>query len=191
MSMIKPFIMVSLTLLLSACGDMVDDLKPSGEDLRTTITANSTGSQVGQKSVDITAPNTDGTTFLLSDYLAGGTQASDAVVFYFTMWCPICLSHTDHMLYNVIPQFQSRGKTTYVLVDYVSGSIAATQVSESVNGYNGSVFTTIADENQAILSQLEGAMGKVIVIDGNGIIQMSEDYKTGANLSAALDKILP
>ena len=191
MSTIKQLIMISLTLFLASCGDMADDLRPSGDDLRSAITANSTGAQVGQKSIDISAPNADGSTFVLSDYLAGGAKASDAVVLYFTMWCPICLSHTDHMLYNIVPQFQSRGKTTYVLVDYVSGSVAATKVSELVNGYAGSVFTSIADENQVILSQLQGAMGKVIVIDGNGIIQMSEDYKTGDNLSATLDKILP
>ena len=187
---IKVLLLTAL-LTLSACGNTLDDLNPSSDDLRPTVIANSIGSQPGQKAADFFAPATDGTTFKLSDYLAGGTFSSDAVVFYFTMWCPICISHTDHLLFNIIPQFQGRGTTTYVLVDYVSGSIASTTVSEAVNGYAGSIFTTIADENQTILSQLNGAMGKTIVIDNNGIVQMNEDFRTGDNLIHTLNRILP
>ncbi len=178
-------------LTLTACGNMVDDLNPSGDDLRPTVVANSIGSQPLQKAADFAAPATNNTTFKLSDYLAGGPFAADAVVLYFTMWCPICLSHTDHLLFNIIPQFQGRGTTTYVLVDYVSGSIASTTVSEAVNGYAGSVFKTIADENQSILTQLNGAMGKTIVIDAQGVIQMNEDFKTGAKLISVLNNLLP
>jgi len=188
--MIK-MLMLFAALTLSACGNMADDLNPSGNDLRPTVVANTIGAQPGQIAADFSAPATNGTTFKLSDYLAGGPFASDAVVLYFTMWCPICISHTDHLLYNIIPQFQARGKTTYVLVDYVSGSIASTTVSEAVNGYAGSVFTTIADENQSILTQLEGAMGKTIVIDSAGVIQMSEDFRTGDNLIQTLNRVLP
>ena len=166
-------------------------LHPSGKDLRPTVVAGSIGPYVSQKAANFTAPNTTGGTFDLSDYLAGGANASDAVVLYFTMWCPICMGHTDHLFWNIIPQFTARGTTTYILVDYVSGSISSTTVSEMVNGYAGSIFTTIADENQSIMSQLQGAMGKTIVIDSNGIIQMNEDFRTGANLVTTLDRILP
>ncbi len=190
MSMIK-VLLYSALLTLTACGNMADDLNPSGDDLRPTVVANSIGSQPLQKAADFSAPATNNTTFKLSDHLAGGPFASDAVVLYFTMWCPICLSHTDHLLFNIIPQFQGRGTTTYVLVDYVSGSIASTTVSEAVNGYAGSVFTTIADENQNILTQLNGAMGKTIVLDAQGIIQMNEDFRTGDNLIHTLNRILP
>ncbi len=178
-------------LWLAACGNMADDLNPSGEDLRPGVTANSIGSQPSQKAADFSAPATNSTTFKLSDHLAGGAFPADAVVLYFTMWCPICIAHTDHMLYNIIPQFQGRGTVVYVLVDYVSGSIASTTVSEAVNGYAGSVFTTIADENQSILNQFHGAMGKTIVIDTNGIIQMNEDFRTGDALIQTLNRILP
>ncbi|MDX8387915.1 MAG: redoxin family protein [Ghiorsea sp.] len=191
MSLIKISTIILTCALLAACGNLSDDLIPSGNDLRAAVTSGSTGNQVSQTVSDFSASNTNNGTFVLADHLAGGTNASDAVVLYFTMWCPICMSHIDHLFFNIIPQFKARGKTTYVLVDYVSGSISATVVSEAVNGYAGSIFTTIADENQAILGQLGGAMGKVIVIDGNGIIQMSEDFKTGANLVSTLDKILP
>jgi len=193
MFMIKPYhysLLISL-LWLTACGNMADDLNPSGNDLRPSIVANSIGNQPGQIAADFSAPATNSTTFKLSDHLAGGAFAADAVVLYFTMWCPICLSHTDHMLYTIIPQFQGRGTVVYVLVDYVSGSIASTTVSEAVNGYAGSVFTTIADEKQSILTQLNGAMGKTIVIDAQGVIQMSEDFKTGTKLTNVLNNILP
>ncbi len=190
MSMIKYLLCVAM-LFLAACGNMADDLNPSGEDLRPAVTANTTGSQPSQIAADFTAPATNGTTFKLSNHLLGGTMPADAVVLYFTMWCPICISHTDHILYNIIPQFQTRGTVRYVLVDYVSGSIASTTVSEAVNGYAGSVFTTIADENQSLLNQFQGAMGKTIVVDKNGVIQMNEDFRTGDNLINTLNTILP
>ncbi|MDQ7059150.1 MAG: redoxin domain-containing protein [Ghiorsea sp.] len=190
MSMIKVYGLAAL-LTLTACGNTFDDLKPSGDDLRPAVTANSIGSQPSQIAADFAAPATNGTSFKLSDYLVGGPFASDAVVLYFTMWCPICISHTDHMLYNIIPQFKTRGTVRYVLVDYVSGSISSTTVSEAVNGYAGSVFITIADQNQNILTQLNGAMGKTIVIDAQGIIQMNEDFRTGDHLINTLNRILP
>ena len=187
---LRSYLLVTM-LMLASCGNMADDLNPSSDDLRPGVVANSIGSQPGQKAADFSAPATNGTTFKLSDYLAGGPFASDAIVLYFTMWCPICISHTDNLLYNVIPQFQGRGTTTYVLVDYVSGSIASTTVSEAVNGYAGSVFTTIADENQTILTQLNGSMGKTVVMDAQGIIRMNEDYRTGTKLIQTLQHILP
>ncbi len=190
MSMIKAWLLLTL-LALSACGNMADDLNPSGDDLRPTIIANTTGSQPSQMAADFTAPATNGTSFKLSDYLTGGAFVSDAVVLYFTMWCPICISHTDHILYNIIPQFQNRGTVRYVLVDYVSGSIASTTVSEAVNGYAGSIFITIADENQSLLNQFQGAMGKTIVIDKHSVIQMNEDFRTGDKLIQTLNTILP
>lgn len=183
--------MLAALLMLTACGNTLDDLTPSGEDLRPAVTANTVGSQPTQIAADFSAPATNGTIFKLSDYLAGGAFSSDAVVLYFTMWCPICISHTDHLLFNIIPQFQGRGTVVYVLVDYVSGSIASTTVSEAVNGYAGSVFTSIADENQTILNQLNGAMGKTIVINNAGIIQMNEDFRTGDKLISVLNTILP
>lgn len=190
MFMIKALLLSSL-LLLASCGNLADDLNPSGNDLRPTVVANTIGSQPSQIAADFSAPATNGTVFTLSDHLTGGAFASDAVVLYFTMWCPICISHTDNILFNIIPQFQGRGTTTYVLVDYVSGSITATTVSEAVNGYAGSVFKTIVDENQGLLNQFSAAMGKTVVIDKNGVIQMNEDYKTGTQLAAVLDRLLP
>ncbi len=190
MPLIKSIALSLLLLLLAACG-MEGNLNPSSEDKRPTVVAGTVGSQVSQQAANFTAPDTKGGTFVLSDYLLGGAQASDAVVLYFTMWCPICMSHTDHIYQNILPQFQARGKTTYVLVDYVSGSLTATQVSETVNGYAGSQFVTIADINQSILNQLQGSMGKTIVIDSNGIIQMNEDFRTGANLISTLNSVLP
>ena len=189
MSLIKVALLCSF-LLLASCG-MEGDMNPSSADMRPTVTAGSIGWQVTQQAANFSAPETKGGTFTLSDYLAGGVNASDAVVFYFTMWCPICMGHTDHIYYNIMPQFQARGKTTYVLVDYVSGSIAATINAEAANGYKGSQFVTISDETGSISNTLHGSMGTTIVVDTNGIIQMNEDFRTGDNLIATLNRILP
>jgi len=182
------FILVGM---LTACGNMTDDLNPSGNDLRPSVVANSIGSSPTQILADFSAPKTTAGTFTLSDYLAGGAQASDAIVFYFTMWCPICMSHGDHMLYNIMPQFQGRGTVRYVLIDYVSGSLAATTTSEAANGYTGSPYIVLADINQALLTQLQGAMGKTIVLDSNGIVLMNEDFRTGDRLINTLNNLLP
>lgn len=190
MPTIKYFLIIT-TALLGACGNLADDLKPSGEDLRSTITANSTGALPSQKAADFSAPQTTGGQFVLSDYLAGGASAADAVVLYFSMWCPICLAHTDHMLYTIMPQFQQRGNVRFVLVDYVSGSIQATTNSEAVNGYQGSAFTVIADESGSLMKQFNGAMGKTIVIDSSGSIQMNEDFRSGDHLISILNTLLP
>ncbi len=190
MSLIKSLHIFAMLLLLASCG-MEGDLNPSSADKRPTVTPGSIGWQVSQKAADFSAPDTRYGTFTLSDYLAGGMNASDAVVLYFTMWCPICMGHSDHIYYNILPQFQLRGKTTYLLVDYVSGSISATINAEAANGYKGSQFVTIADETGAIANTLHGSMGTTIVIDTNGIIQMNEDFRTGDNLIATLNRILP
>jgi hypothetical protein len=113
------------------------------------------------------------------------------VVLYFTMWCPICLSHSDHLALTVAPRFATRGTVHYFLVDYVSGSVAGTRSAEMANGYDGSVFTTVADVDQAVYGQFHAAMGAVVVIDGNGEILVNEDYRDGLPVIGALDALLP
>ena len=195
MSCVKTFQkLLSLSLLfigLSAC-DMKDDLLPSNSDDRGTVEPGSIGYMPGQIAADFTIKDMYGDDFVLSDHLAGGSDPADVIVLYFTMWCPICLSHSSHIYTNVMPQFSNRGTVVYGLVDYVSGSVSGTYAEASAIGYvAGSGFSVLADVNQAVLNQFNGAMGITIVIDSDGTILMNEDYRTGATLVEILDQQLP
>lgn len=174
-----------------ACGGAADDLAPSSTDQRPAVVAGSIGSMPSQKAGDFTVLDENGAPWRLYDHLSGGAQPSDAVVIYFTMWCPICLSHSDHLLYTVMPQFAGRGNTSYVLVDYVSGSVVGTRASVLANGYGGSPFTVLADSNLTVFNQFQASMGKTIVLDTYGTVLMNEDYRTGSNLISKLHALLP
>ena len=184
-------ILILLCFVLSACNDLLDDLNPSDSDKRGTVVAGSIGNMPGQIAADFTLKDSLGNDFILSDHLNGGSDPADIVVLYFTMWCPVCLSHSDHMYNTVIPQFNGRGTVVYGLVDYVSGSVSATRAAELANGFAGSAFTTLADTNQELLDQFNGAMGIVVVIDSDGTILLNEDYRNGTALSTLLDQELP
>jgi len=181
-----------LCLLLAACGNGIgDDLLPSNSDQRAPVVAGSTGNRPGQVAADFTVPDSLGGAFKLSDHLATGVAPADAVVLYFTMWCPTCLSHADHILGTVVPTFQGRGNVVYGMVDYVTGSVALARASEIANGYAGSEFIVLADEQLTLFNQFNGAMGSTVVIGPDGTIHLNEDYRTGMNLIATLDGLLP
>jgi peroxiredoxin len=175
---------------LSGC-DIQDDLLPSSSDDRSTVVAGSIGSQPTQIAADFSLKDIYGADFLLSDHLAGGSNPADVVVLYFTMWCPICTSHTDHMYTNVVPQFDGRGNVLYVLIDYVSGSYSASHATAQANGYITPKFTVLSDDNRAVMDQFKAAMGTTVIIDNDGTILMNEDYRTGATLIDILDQQLP
>lgn len=190
-SLRRLLLLVALLPALAGCNDVTDDLLPSNSDERGAVVAGSIGFLPTQKAADFTVADSLGNTFTLSDHLAGGSAAVDAVVLYFTMWCPVCLSHSDH-LYNVVrPQFSGRGNVVYALVDYVSGSVTATRLAALANGYAGSAFVTLADVDQGLLDQFNAAMATVVVIDSSGTILLNEDYRDGSPLVAALDQLLP
>ena len=191
MCYVKKLIMLFGALLLVGCGDMMDDLSPSGSDNREAVVIGSSGNMPGQIVADFALKDSLGNDFVLSDYLDGGSSRADVVVLYFTMWCPICLSHSDHLYNNVIPRFSNRGSVVYALVDYVSGSVAATRASERANGFANSVFITLSDVDQSVYDQLNGAMGTVIVVDSDGTILLNEDYRNGAAMANILDQQLP
>ena len=183
-------LLIALCFSLSAC-DLKDDLLPSSSDQRGTVVPGSIGNMPGQIAADFTIKDMYGNDFVLSDHLAGGSNPADVIVLYFTMWCPICLSHTDHIYTNVIPQFSSRGTVVYGLVDYVSGSVSATYAQASANGYLTPKFDILADVNQAVLNQFNGAMGITVVINSDGTILMNEDYRTGGTLIEIMNQQLP
>ena len=184
-------ILLLSAISLTACGDIDHDLLPSDEDQRPTVTAGSVGHLPQQISPDFTLSDSEGNPFTLSDHLIGGTEPADVIVLYFTMWCTVCLGHTDHMFNTIRPQFQSKGDVIFVLVDYVSGSVALTRASELANGYGGSGFVTVADVDQSLFKQYHAANGTTVVISDDGTIFINEDYRAGENLIKALTSLLP
>jgi peroxiredoxin len=174
-------ILFALMLQLAACGGGVtDDLLPSGEDKRPDVEPGSVGTQVGQLSPDFSVQDTLDNTHTLSTE----SVSADAVVLYFTMWCPICDSHTSHMRSTIIPDFPNVG---FFLVDYVSGSVSASRAAQLSNGYATS--TVLVDTDQTLFNLYNASMGTVVVVDGTGIVRMNEDYKDGVKLRQTLDAL--
>jgi len=182
---------VAALINLAACQNVTDDLVPSDEDNRPQVEEGTVGHLPGQVTEDFTLADSHGASVRLADQLQGGATPADAVVLYFTMWCPICLSHSDHLVGTVTPHFATRGTVRYYLIDYVSGSVAGARAAELANGYDGSALVTVADVDQAVFDQFDAAMGTVVVIDATGTIHVNEDYRDGTALRSALDAILP
>ena len=181
-----------LVIGLSGC-DMKDDLLPSSSDNRGTVVAGSIGNQPTQIAADFTLKDIYNADFVLSDYLVGGGggKSADVIVLYFTMWCPVCTSHTDYIYTNIMPQFVDRGNVVYALVDYVSGSVTYSYATAQANGYLGSTYSILVDADRAVLNQFNAAMGTTVIIDNDGTILMNEDFRTGETLREILDQQLP
>jgi peroxiredoxin len=169
-------------LPLVACGGMMDDLKPSGDDNRPAVQQRTLGPAVGQNAPDFTLSDTLGNSVMLSTAVT--TTGVQGVVLYFTMWCPICDTHMSHMRSSEIPGFPN---VRFFAVDYVSGSVADARNAEVSNGYAESGFTVLADTHQSVLGSYQATMGTTVVVDTAGIIRMNEDYKDGARLLVVLE----
>ena len=168
-------------IILSACDGITDDLFPSGEDKRPDVDTGVEGIAVGQQSPDFSMYDTLGNSRGLYAELA---RPIDGVVLYFNMWCPICDSHASHMRANVMPLFPD---VQFFLVDYVSGSISVSRDAQLANGYGD--IETLVDIGQVVFDMYQASMGTTIVVDRNGIIQMSEDYKDGVKLTETLQAL--
>jgi len=167
-------------LMLVGCQEIGDDLSPSGADRRPDVVAGSMGTRVDQQSPDFAVQDTLGNSYALSTELA----TADAVVLYFTMWCPICDSHASHMRSANIPDFP---QVNFFLVDYVTGSITASRSAQLSNGYASS--SVWVDVDQSLFDLYQASMGTTVVIDSTGIVKMNEDYKDGVKLRAVLDAL--
>lgn len=180
MSISKLILLLAL-LLLYSCGGELDDLNPSGENLTADVVPGSSGVQVSQQAVD----------FVLKDSLnvdvtlSAEYPAVDAVVLYFTMWCPVCDSHMNYMRQYIVPYFLN---VNFYFIDYVSGSVSASRQAQISNGYND--FRVLVDETQQIQHLYNATMGTTIVIDSAGIVRMNEDFKDGVKLYETLS-LLP
>lgn len=180
-----------MLLMLSACDNIEDDLLPSGSDKRPLVEAASIGHLPGQKAADFSVSDTRGNTFTLSDHLQGGATPKDAIVLYYSMWCPICLGHTDHMISQLVPHFAGRGDIVFAVVDYVSGAVVTSSAAETANGYAGSALTVLVDTGQLLFDRFDAAMATTIVIGADGSILMNEDYRDGSRLIETIEGILP
>ena len=167
-------------ILLMGCAGVMDDLNPSATDERPFIEDGSIGPYVKQIAPDFTVSDTLDNIVTLSADLAN----KEAIVLYFTMWCPVCDSHMSHMRTAIIPNFPS---VQFFMVDYVTGEIDYSRSSQLANGYSD--FTVLVDENQSILNQYKATMGTTVVIDRNGVIAMNEDYKDGSRLREVLESL--
>ena len=178
MSSVKYGCLLLLLLLLTACGEIADDLTPSGTDQRPTVAAGTTGWAVGQIAPPFSLLDINGTNVDLTLALAGKKGA----VLYFTMWCPICNGDMSDLL-NVMPDFST---VRFFAVDYISGSVAAAQSMANSEGFINSDFTILADVNQQLLHNFNATMATTIVIDSSGVIRMNEEYKGDARLREVL-----
>lgn len=177
---ISKFMVRVLILLLLVFVSGCDDLNPSSEDLRPDVVPGSDGVQVEQKAIDFTLSDT-----LFTDVtLSAEYQLADAVVLYFTMWCPVCDSHMSYMRNYVVPNYPN---VRFYFVDYVSGSVSTSRQAQQSNGYTD--FDVLVDTNHAIQDLYNATMGTIIVIDSSGIIKMNEDFKDGSKLISILNSI--
>jgi len=178
----KKILFIILFLSLASCGGMEADLLPDATDRRPTAEAGTVGPLVGQ-----TAPD-----FELTDSLGGQVRLSTetallkGVVLYFTMWCPVCDGHMSHMRSEILPYFPD---VEFLVIDFTAASPEAARDSEVANGYAGSGFVVLADADREVQKIYGGAMGTVVLVDGNGIVRMNEDYKDGVRLEAALEEL--
>lgn len=166
--------MLFLGLLLSACNE---DLNPSSEDKRESVQAGSIGNQVNQVASDFSILDTEDNVLTLSDELT----AYDAVVLYFTMWCPLCDSHMSSIRESIKPNYPN---IHFISIDYVSGSTEQARANQISSGYRSE--TVVADTAHNLTEQFKGDMGVTVVINSGGLILMNEGFKH-AKLTEALE----
>ena len=168
-------------LTLSGCGGgMGDDLDPSSSDQRQQVEAGSTGTQVSQVSPDFSITDSLSNPRTLSTELA----TVDAIVLYFTMWCPICDAHASDIRANIEPNFPT---VRFFLVDYVSGTVSSSRATQLANGYGSSTVLVDIDDN--VENLFNAYAGTTIVIDHSGVVRMNEDFKDGYKLRQVLEAL--
>ncbi len=159
MPLIKQFVLICITLFLSAC---VEDLAPENKDLR-----KDSNFEI-QISENFSISTTDGDTLNLDDELA----SYDAVVLYFTMWCSTCSAHMD----EIDAKQDDYPNVRFLMVDFVSGSLSQSKNSQRDNAYNH--MTTLVDNNDLLQDRYKGKMASTIIINNQHEILFNEVYKS-------------
>ena len=169
-----------LVILLMCLAGCQSDLVPSDSDKRPAVQTGIIGNQVGQIAPDFTLESTLNTFHTLSSEY--GTH--DAVVLYFTMWCPVCDSHMSHLRATYVPKYPN---VQFFIVDYVNATVANARTAQISNGYGN--MTVLADVNQSVLNLYDGTMGTTVVVDRFGAVQMNQDYSDGSKLGKVLESL--
>ncbi len=170
--------MVSL-LALAGCQE---DMMPSSKDQRSenqNQVGGSVGGTVGSTVEDFSYTLSTGEQNQLNTLL----QTHDAVVLYFTMWCPVCTEHMQHI--QVLTA--EHPNIAFVFVDYLTNSVANTRQTQLSQGWDG--FDTISDFDNALENQFDGTMAITVVIDKNSIVKLNEEFKNGARLKDVLNTL--
>ena len=152
-----------------------EDLAPSNDQLESTQ-----ATREGETLNDITFTLSDGTSSQLSEQLA----THDAVVFYFTMWCPICEGHMSYIRQQIKPHYED---VAFIFVDYVSGNVSSTLDSQQSRGYTD--FPVISDFDDALEQYFNGTMATTVIVDKNFIVKLNALFKTGNEISEVLETI--
>lgn len=171
MRLIKLLPLIATLSLLTGC---LEDLNPDSTDLR------SEEDLAPKVSGDFSATTSLNDSMNLADELL----INDAIVLYFTMWCPLCDSHMSHIQNDVMGNYPN---VQFYMVDYVSGNVSQSRSSQVANGFGS--LQLLVDNNQSLLNQYTATMASVIVIDDQNQILLNEDYKNGARLIDALDNL--
>lgn len=174
------FALAALLLATVSCGAVGEDLAPSGEDKRGADAGAVVDGGFAPGFPDFTLYSIDGS----ENGIYGHIQSSRAVVLYFNMWCPICDGHMDHMMRTIAP---ANPDVTFVIVDYVSGSVKHTAAAAQASGYANTVFIVVTDLGHAMMDYFDATMASTVVMDASGSVVMNEDYKDGVKLAAALE----
>lgn len=170
MSIARLLIFSFLLIGLSGCGDMIDDLNPSGKD------KSSLGEVITE---DFIIYDIDGNLITIFDEFPG----KKAIVLYFTMWCSACDSEMSLMQNYIIPDFPD---VTFFAVDYDSATVNEARENE---GNAWPAFTTLADIDDTLDNAFDGAMGVTVVIDSSRVLRMKELFDDGKRLRSVLEEI--
>lgn len=165
-----------LLVVLTSLTGCLEDLHPDDSDLRPA------NAQTGAPVTDFALLTTSEEELTLTELL--GTH--DAVVLYFTMWCPVCDAHMSDLRSRIQPEFPD---VAFILVDYVSGSLAQARQAQQANGYDD--MQVVADPGHALSTRFSGTMGTTVVIGADASLQLNEDYKNGARLLSLLTSLEP
>jgi peroxiredoxin len=152
-----------------------EDLMPSNDPIESTQ-----ATRVGEVVNDVNFTLSDGTNSMLSEQLT----THDAVVLYFTMWCPVCDGHMSHIRTQIKPRYNN---VQFIFVDYISGQVSNTLGSQESFGYTD--FPVIADTDDALEHYFNGTMATTIIIDKNFIVKLNGLFKTGNEVSEVLNQL--
>ena len=169
---VKYIALLIIVFFITGCQE---DLMPSNDPIESTSV-----SREGEVIDDLLFTFSDGSSSSISERLS----THDAVVLYFTMWCPICDAHMSHIRSQIQPQYSN---VDFIFVDYVSGSVVETMNVQRSSGYTD--FNVIADTNNELEAYFNGTMASTIIINKNFLVKLNGLFKTGNEIKSVLNKL--